>query len=303
MSVVVPTRDRRDLVMDAVTSVLEQRAVTVEVIVVVDGSRDGTEAAVAGRGDPRLRAVTLPVSGGVSRARNEGLRRARGEWIAFLDDDDLWSPTLLEAALGAMRAEDAEAALSGWCVVDRERRYLGAKAPPEPRGVPAALRDFCAVGPPSCVVLRTEDVRAAGGFDVQFSVLADWDLWLRTLTSARIAAVPEPHVAYTIHTGNMQTRQAGEAVRERDRLRAKHGAHIGSLDFDRWLASRMVTSRRRLRGMRMHLAVALRSGRASDVREAYRAGPGELVARARGWTAEPPSEPGPEWLARWAGES
>ena len=93
MTAVIPVRDRAALIARAVDSVLAQEAVDCELIVVDDGSKDATPAVLASFGE-RIQVVTLPPTGR-SAARNAGIERARGEFIAFLDSDDAWLPSKL----------------------------------------------------------------------------------------------------------------------------------------------------------------------------------------------------------------
>src|SRR5918992_1308501 len=90
VSVVIPTRNRRNTVLGAIESARRQEDVAVEVVVVDDGSTDGTEAAVSAV--EGVRVIRHPVSRGVAAARNAGISAAAADWIAFLDDDDLWAP-------------------------------------------------------------------------------------------------------------------------------------------------------------------------------------------------------------------
>lgn len=99
VSVIIPTRNRASLVSVAVESVLQQTWTSLEVIVVIDGPDSDTEAVLELISDSRLQVITLPSSGGASRARNRGVQAARGEWVAFLDDDDEWYPRKLETQL------------------------------------------------------------------------------------------------------------------------------------------------------------------------------------------------------------
>ncbi|WP_207456466.1 glycosyltransferase [Azospirillum sp. SYSU D00513] len=90
VSVVIPTRNRPDLVKRAVESALAQSYAALEVIVVIDGPDPATAGALGGLSDPRLTVIELPENKGAAEARNIGVHRAAGDWIAFLDDDDLW---------------------------------------------------------------------------------------------------------------------------------------------------------------------------------------------------------------------
>ena len=104
ISAVIPTRDRPDLLGRAVLSALNQTYSHLEVIVVIDGEDPATRSYLSGVSDRRLHVVALPESVGGAEARNIGARAARGQWIAFLDDDDEWLPTKLEKQLAAAEA-------------------------------------------------------------------------------------------------------------------------------------------------------------------------------------------------------
>ncbi len=103
--VVIPTRNRPDLVLRAVASALAQRLAPAEVLVVIDGPDAATAAALAGVDDPRLRVLHLPTSSGAAGARNAGVRATDREWIAFLDDDDEWCPEKLERQFQHVHAD------------------------------------------------------------------------------------------------------------------------------------------------------------------------------------------------------
>ena len=96
VTAVIPTRNRAHLLARAVRSVLAQTYPAVDVMVVVDGEDEDTRAVLEGFHDPRLAFTLLPESVGAAEARNIAVRRARGEWIAFLDDDDEWLPEKIE---------------------------------------------------------------------------------------------------------------------------------------------------------------------------------------------------------------
>jgi len=101
VTVVIPTRNRPEMVVKAVRSALAQTHPVHEVIVVVDGADDSTVEAVEALGDARARCHVLPVNGGANNARNQGAVQATTAWVAFLDDDDEWLPEKIERQLAA----------------------------------------------------------------------------------------------------------------------------------------------------------------------------------------------------------
>lgn len=173
VSVVIPTFERRGPVTEAVQSALAQTCGDVEVIVVDDGSTDGTAAAVAAI-DRRVE-VTLRSNGGPAAARNTGIRQARAPVIAFLDSDDRWQPGHLEGVLGLLDTHPrailacAEATALGGDALKRSAGLTDA--------APAALLGGLLYT--SAVAVRRESVEAVGGFDEQLRVTEDSDMWCR----------------------------------------------------------------------------------------------------------------------------
>ena len=119
ISVVIPTRDRPKLVKRAVESALGQTLQEIEVIVVIDGVDSATFAVLASINDSRLQIVQLPTSRGGSGARNAGVKKARGKWVAFLDDDDEWRSQKLELQLAAARKSQYQYPIISCCLTAR----------------------------------------------------------------------------------------------------------------------------------------------------------------------------------------
>lgn len=103
VSTVIPTYNRREELTRAIDSALAQTYGNQEVLVVDDGSTDGTAQMLAQRYSDRVRCICRP-NGGVSSARNQGMREARGEFIALLDSDDEWLPMKLEKQMALLQA-------------------------------------------------------------------------------------------------------------------------------------------------------------------------------------------------------
>jgi len=240
VSVVIPTRDRWEWLSRALRSTLDQRDVEIEVIVVDDGSTDQTARRLKAVADPRIRVMRHEYSRGVAAARNAAVAAARGEWIAFLDDDDVWAPRRLAEQLEAI---EAARAAWGWCAVvwvDERLRLLNMVPAPAPGDLRALLRNHNAIGTPSCVVAHRDALLSAGPFDERLSVMADWDLWIRLEATARGAVCPNVLVGYVEHRQNMHVLDPGRVERELRQLREDHSdgdpTAFNGPDLTRWLA-------------------------------------------------------------------
>ena len=115
VSVVIPAYNRVDSIRVAVESVLRQSWTDFELLVVDDGSTDGTREAVRAIPDPRLRLIETPRNMGASAARNLGIEEARGDWVAFQDSDDEWLPLKLEKQMARLQAPGAPAYVAVYC--------------------------------------------------------------------------------------------------------------------------------------------------------------------------------------------
>jgi glycosyltransferase involved in cell wall biosynthesis len=196
ISVIIPTHNRRELLCEAIASVRAQRAFaaeSVETIVVDDGSTDDTGAAVRAF-DPPVRYLRQSTRG-VSAARNAGARVAAGEWLAFLDSDDLWQPDKLarQLAYHAHRPE-LRASQTGEIWIRNGVRVNPCRHHRKPDGdIFAASVERCAVSP-SAVLLRRDLFASLGGFDESLEVCEDYDLWLRLGVREPVGLLDEPLV-------------------------------------------------------------------------------------------------------------
>jgi glycosyltransferase involved in cell wall biosynthesis len=207
---------------------VRQRDVALEVIVVDDGSRDPDMAAqvTADLGDDRVVLIRNTVPTGVSAARNRGIATARGSWVAFCDDDDLWAPNKLSLQLAVARATGRSWVYTGAVKIDLEQHVVGGLPPPPPEEALARLPHVNPVpGGCSGVLASTAALRAAGGFDNELVNLADWDLWMRLAATGPPAFVPQPLVAYRIHADNAST-DAALILSEARSLNRRYGSTI-----------------------------------------------------------------------------
>ncbi len=153
VSVVIPSRDRAHIVIDTVRLTLGQRDVEFEIIVVDDGSRDGTAEVLEALGDPRVVVLRNAVNRGVAHARNRGIKQAAHPWIAFLDDDDRWSPDKLRVQLDRIAAEAADFAYTAGLAVaagDAQVLYLSPRSRPMSCGAASAAATSSSRARPTC---------------------------------------------------------------------------------------------------------------------------------------------------------
>ena len=198
VSVVIPTFNRWPMLAEAVASVLVQRRVDFELIIVDDGSIDETAARLPGLAEA-LGAAHRPVrilrteNHGPAVARNRGVAAARAPFIAFLDSDDLWQPGKLERQLEHMRQKPQ-------CLVSQTEEIWmrrGVRVNPGRRHRKRGGDFFfdslrtCLISP-SAVMMRTSVFRELGGFDEDMRAAEDYDLWLRLLLEHQVELLPEP---------------------------------------------------------------------------------------------------------------
>jgi GT2 family glycosyltransferase len=313
-TVVIATRDRWPLLArHGLRSALAQEDVALEVVVVDDGSRDGTAARVAELGDPRVRLVRNDEPHGPSAARNRGIEVAQADWVAFLDDDDLWSPRKLRAQLDAASTAGADWVYAAAVIADEAGAILRAPRLLDPEAAAEMLlRGNRIWGGPSAVAVRTELLRRLGGFDESLRCFEDWDLWIRLSATGRPAACGEVLVAHVEHPGSTLFRFDGDVLEQHERMLAKHRAvtRADRLAVLEWLAEEQMQAGRSLRASRLYLEAAVRHRSAGNALAGlgalFGAGGLRLVARLhrllRGRThldpgGAPPGLPELPWLA------
>ena len=193
ISVIIPTFNRAAWVREAVDSVLAQTFQDFELIVVDDGSTDATGEELGSYGD-RLR-IIYQARQGVSAARNRGLEMAAGEWLAFLDSDDLWLPQKLETQVDFLnRNPRAEICQTEEIWIRHGRRVNPREKHRKPSGdifAPSLVR--CLVSP-SAVMLRKSLLQEVDFFDESLPACEDYDLWLRISCRKPVFLVEPPLV-------------------------------------------------------------------------------------------------------------
>ena len=203
VSVVIPCFNGERFLAAAIDSALNQDYAPLEVIVVDDGSTDGSGRIMETYGS-RI-TVVRQANSGVSAARNSGLRRSKGSYVAFLDADDYWQAEFASKMVAALQQSNAAIAYCGW-------QHVGL---PGPRGTPFVPPDYEANDqkillllsgvrwPVHAAMVQRQVVEQVGGFDTRWTSCEDFAFWLYTATSQRLVRVPEV-LAYYRHHGVSQ---------------------------------------------------------------------------------------------------
>lgn len=231
VSVVIPAYNAAGTIRAALASVERQTVRPLEVIVVDDASTDDT-ADILRKEYARHTLVFLDRNRGPAGARNAGIRKARGEWLAFLDGDDAWFPWRIEEQMRVLAA-----APDAVCVSGNVTLLPGDKAlpPSHPAGCPVrdvALEEFLDSNPvpTSTALVRSKSLEEAGGFDEQFRGPEDIDLWMRIAARGRVLKMDMPLALYRERPGSLcmnQDRFLPEIVRVYDKAFASGGALYG----------------------------------------------------------------------------
>jgi cellulose synthase/poly-beta-1,6-N-acetylglucosamine synthase-like glycosyltransferase len=212
VSVIIPVYNGAAFIGRAIDSALAQSHRPLEIIVVNDGSQDDTLAALAPYG-PRIHLISI-ANGGVSNARNVGMRASTGELIAFLDADDVWHPNKLQMQVASLDAYPR----AGLCCCDYMvfNHYLGHAVnhfsackkgmtydrPFDAGLLPALLRcNF--VGTASSVILRRTLMHKAGLFNTSYRQAEDYDYWLRCATEAPFVVLSARLMDKKSHDSNL----------------------------------------------------------------------------------------------------
>jgi glycosyltransferase involved in cell wall biosynthesis len=204
ISVVIPAYNAEQYIRTAIESCLSQTYAPIEIIVVDDGSTDGTAAEAESFPSP-VRVVRLPQNMGLSTARNRGVQASTGDWIAFLDADDWFFPDKLEHQRRcAMENEKASLIYTGFRIIAVDGSETAGRFFSPCELLPMLrYRNRLNV---SSVLMRRDIFDALGGFDPKLRAAEDWDLWLRVAARYSVevfAAAPEPLVVYRRVPGSL----------------------------------------------------------------------------------------------------
>jgi glycosyltransferase involved in cell wall biosynthesis len=216
VSIIIPCYNTQRYVAEAIDSALAQTYPDKEIVVVDDGSTDGSSEVIA-RYASRVR-IVRQANAGLAAARNSGIRASSGEVLAFLDADDWLDPGFLESTVPALTASGAEIAFCGW-------QNVGL---PGPRGEPFVPSDYesdprklevlfsGSPWPVHAAIVRRSVVDGCGGFSEKWRTCEDFAFWIRAATRHRLVRVPKALAFYRHHPGQM--------TRDRVRMALDHWA-------------------------------------------------------------------------------
>jgi glycosyltransferase involved in cell wall biosynthesis len=191
VSVIIPSYNRRELLQRALESVQQQSHAAAEIIVVDDGSSDGTAAMIAEKYPDVI--CLHHTNHGVSFSRNRGVELAKSHWVAFLDSDDVWLPTKLESQIAALQESPGYQLCHTDEIWIRKGVRVNAMNKHRKRGGNIYLDclHLCLISP-SSVMLTKDLFLEQGGFDEELPACEDYDLWLRICADNEVLYLDEP---------------------------------------------------------------------------------------------------------------
>ncbi len=204
ISVVVPVYNGEKTIKETINSVLNQTFWDFELLVINDGSKDSTLKIVSTIQDPRLKVFSY-TNAGLPATRNRGISLAKGEYISFIDADDLWTSDKLESQLKALQENPQAAVAYSWTDhIDESSHFLRSGPQQTFNGDVYArllLEDF--IGNGSNPLIRAQAFAEVGNFDESLLAVEDWDMWLRLAARYHFVAVPSPQILYRVFVNSM----------------------------------------------------------------------------------------------------
>jgi glycosyltransferase involved in cell wall biosynthesis len=213
ISVIIPVYNGEKTIRATIETVLKQTFSDFELIVIDDGSQDATLEIISEFRDTRIK-VLSGSNRGVSVARNRGIAQASGDFIAFLDADDLWTPNKLEAQFNALQTNPQAAVAYSWTdYIDESGQFLYPGSHITLNGnvySQLLVKNFLENG--SNPLIRTHVLKTVGAFDESLSPSEDWDMWLRLAANYDFVAVPSPQILYRISSNSASSNISKQAI-------------------------------------------------------------------------------------------
>ncbi len=206
ISIVIPAYNRWEFLQQAVASVIAQTYTNWELVIVDDGSTDGTKEGIGALHDKRIQVFSLPHSGNIAALRNAGVMVGCGEWVSFLDSDDVWVPEKLELQLQSLQQNGRSWSYGGSELMDEKGQTIPFKTGnhlPLSGWITEELLINKVSAPIGSLMLKRELFEELGGFDSNPELLfrEDYELVLRLSLKAEAAALPILLVRVREHSG------------------------------------------------------------------------------------------------------
>ena len=203
ISVIIPVFNAEKTIQETIESVLNQTFSNFELIVINDGSTDSTLDIIASIQDPRIKIFSYPNSG-PNHSRNRGISHASGEYVSFLDADDLWTPNKLNDQLKALQDNPQAAFAYSWTdSIDESGQFFRVGGHRIVNGdvfTQLVLNDFIESG--SNPLIRRQALIEVGGFDESLPAAQDWDMWLRLAAHYHFVVVPSVQILYRVQANS-----------------------------------------------------------------------------------------------------
>ena len=205
VSVIIPTYNRNGFLRSAIESVLNQTFQAFEIIVVDDASIEDVQGVVEGFHDRRIKYIRHEINKGEAGARNTGIMHSKGEFIAFLDDDDMWFLDKLRRQLNVLENARAQVGgiYSGFVAVDCDKQTSHTCLPTKKGDIYRDLLVKNTIGTPSTVLVKKACIETAGLFDEDIFYGVDHDFYLRIAKHFHFEYIAEPLVQYNIHENRL----------------------------------------------------------------------------------------------------
>ena len=217
ISIVIPVYNGEKTIQETINSVLAQTFTNIEVIVINDGSSDRTAEIVQEITDPRVSLYNYP-NGGPASSRNRGIEKSHGEYISFIDADDLWTKDKLASQYQALQSyPQAAVAYSGTDCIDENSNFIRHASPPIISGnVYKNLLLANLLGSGSNPLIRIEALAVIGNFDESFSGSEDWDLYIRLAAKYEFVGIDAQHILYRQSSNSLSSNLG---TQEQDNIR------------------------------------------------------------------------------------
>ncbi len=211
ISVVIPVYNGERTIEETIASVLAQTFTDFELIIINDGSQDNTveviQKIIKETADPRIKLYSYS-NGGLAASRNRGITKAEGEYISFLDADDLWTKDKLASQYQALQTyPQAAVAYGGTDWIDEAGNFLKHSSPPSLSGdIYGVLLLSNIVGSGSNALIKRDVLSITGGFDESLKASEDWDFLIRLAAKYQFVRIDAPQILYRQSPNSMSSK-------------------------------------------------------------------------------------------------